>query len=166
MVFQKSNPFPKSIYENVAYGPRIAGERNRARPLDGIVARCSEASGVVERGEGPSWLQRTGIQRRAAAAVVHRPGALATDPEVLLDGRTGQRLRPEEHAQPSRTCILGLKKHYTIVIVTHNMQQAARVSDRTAFFFEGKLVESGRPSRSSAARAEKQTEDNITGRFG
>jgi phosphate transport system ATP-binding protein len=163
MVFQKSNPFPKSIYENVAYGPRIAGERNRAR-LDEIVARCLKQAALwneVKDRLGASALELSGGQQQRLCIA----RALATDPEVLLMDEPASALDPKS-TQAVEDLILTLKKHYTIVIVTHNMQQAARVSDRTAFFFEGKLVESGTTEQIFRNPREKQTEDYITGRFG
>jgi phosphate transport system ATP-binding protein len=163
MVFQKSNPFPKSIYENVAYGPRIAGERNRAR-LDEIVARCLRQAALwneVKDRLGASALELSGGQQQRLCIA----RALATDPEVLLMDEPASALDPRS-TQAIEELILTLKKHYTIVIVTHNMQQAARVSDRTAFFFEGKLVECGSTEQIFRSPREKQTEDYITGRFG
>jgi phosphate transport system ATP-binding protein len=163
MVFQKSNPFPKSIYENVAYGPRIAGERNRAR-LDEIVARCLKQAALwneVKDRLGTSALELSGGQQQRLCIA----RSLATDPEVLLMDEPASALDPKS-TQAIEDLILGLKKHYTIVIVTHNMQQAARVSNQTAFFFEGKLIESGATEQIFRSPREKQTEDYITGRFG
>jgi phosphate transport system ATP-binding protein len=163
MVFQKSNPFPKSIYENVAYGPRIAGERKRDR-LDEIVARCLKQAALwneVKDRLGTSALELSGGQQQRLCIA----RSLATDPQVLLMDEPASALDPKS-TQAVEDLILGLKKHYTIVIVTHNMQQAARVSDRTAFFFEGKLIESGATEQIFRNPREKQTEDYITGRFG
>jgi phosphate transport system ATP-binding protein len=163
MVFQKSNPFPKTIYENVAYGPRIAGERNRKR-LDDIVTRCLKQAALwneVKDRLGASALELSGGQQQRLCIA----RALATDPEVLLMDEPASALDPKS-TQAVEELILGLKKQYTIVIVTHNMQQAARVSDQTAFFFEGKLIESGETEQIFRRPREKQTEDYITGRFG
>jgi len=163
MVFQKSNPFPKSIYENVAYGPRVAGERNRAR-LDEIVARCLKRAALwneVKDRLGCSALELSGGQQQRLCIA----RALATDPEVLLMDEPASALDPKS-TQAIEDLIAELKREYTIVIVTHNMQQAARVSDQTAFFFEGKLIESGATEQIFRRPREKQTEDYITGRFG
>ena len=163
MVFQKSNPFPKSIYENVAYGPRIAGERNRAR-LDELVVRCLKQAALwaeVKDRLGASALELSGGQQQRLCIA----RALATDPEVLLMDEPASALDPKS-TQAIEDLIGELKRHYTIVIVTHNMQQAARVSDQTAFFFEGRLVEVGATEQVFRRPREKQTEDYITGRFG
>jgi phosphate transport system ATP-binding protein len=163
MVFQKSNPFPKSIYENVAYGPRIAGERNRQR-LDEIVSRCLKQAALwneVKDRLGASALELSGGQQQRLCIA----RALATDPEVLLMDEPASALDPKS-TQAIEDLISELKKQYTIVIVTHNMQQAARVSDQTAFFFEGKLIEVGATEQIFRRPREKQTEDYITGRFG
>ncbi len=163
MVFQKSNPFPKSIYENVAYGPRIAGERNRQR-LDEIVSRCLKQAALwneVKDRLGASALELSGGQQQRLCIA----RALATDPEVLLMDEPASALDPKS-TQAIEDLISELKKQYTIVIVTHNMQQAARVSDQTAFFFEGKLIEVGATEQIFRHPREKQTEDYITGRFG
>ncbi|WP_390891148.1 phosphate ABC transporter ATP-binding protein PstB [Gemmata palustris] len=163
MVFQKSNPFPKSIYENVAYGPRVSGDRNRAR-LDEIVARCLKRAALwneVKDRLGASALELSGGQQQRLCIA----RALATDPEVLLMDEPASALDPKS-TQAIEDLIAELKREYTILIVTHNMQQAARVSDQTAFFFEGKLVESGPTEQMFRKPREKQTEDYITGRFG
>ena len=163
MVFQKSNPFPKSIYENVAYGPRIAGERSRAR-LDELVVRCLKQAALwneVKDRLGASALELSGGQQQRLCIA----RALATDPEVLLMDEPASALDPKS-TQAIEDLIGELKRHYTIVIVTHNMQQAARVSDQTAFFFEGRLVEVGATEQVFRRPREKQTEDYITGRFG
>ena len=163
MVFQKSNPFPKSIYENVAYGPRVAGERNRAR-LDHLVERCLKQAAlwneVKDRLHASALELSGGQQQRLCIA-----RALATDPEVLLMDEPASALDPKS-TQAIEDLIAELKRDYTIVIVTHNMQQAARVSDQTAFFFEGRLIESGPTEQIFRKPREKQTEDYITGRFG
>ena len=163
MVFQKSNPFPKSIYENVAYGPRVAGERNRAR-LDELVVRCLKQAALwneVKDRLGSSALELSGGQQQRLCIA----RALATDPEVLLMDEPASALDPKS-TQAIESLIGELKRQYTIVIVTHNMQQAARVSDQTAFFFEGRLVEVGATEQVFRRPREKQTEDYITGRFG
>lgn len=163
MVFQKSNPFPKSIYENVAYGPRVSGERNRTR-LDEIVSRCLKQAALwneVKDRLGASALELSGGQQQRLCIA----RALATDPELLLMDEPASALDPKS-TQAIEDLIGELKRQYTIVIVTHNMQQAARVSDQTAFFFEGHLVEVGATEQIFRKPREKQTEDYITGRFG
>lgn len=163
MVFQKSNPFPKSVYENVAYGPRVSGVRDRAR-LDYLVERCLKQAAlwneVKDRLHASALELSGGQQQRLCIA-----RSLATDPEVLLMDEPASALDPKS-TQAIEDLIFDLKREYTIVIVTHNMQQAARVSDTTAFFFEGKLVESGPTQQLFTHPKEKQTEDYITGRFG
>jgi phosphate transport system ATP-binding protein len=163
MVFQKSNPFPKSIYENVAYGPRVSGVRDRSR-LDYLVERCLKQAAlwneVKDRLHASALELSGGQQQRLCIA-----RSLATDPEVLLMDEPASALDPKS-TQAIEDLIFDLKREYTIVIVTHNMQQAARVSDTTAFFFEGKLVESGPTQQLFTHPKEKQTEDYITGRFG
>jgi phosphate transport system ATP-binding protein len=163
MVFQKSNPFPKSIYENVAFGPRMAGQ-NRRGVLDDLVERCLKQAAlwdeVKDRLNASALALSGGQQQRLCIA-----RSLATDPQVLLMDEPASALDPKSTAK-IEDLIDDLKKDYTIVIVTHNMQQAARVSDITAFFFEGVLVEAG-PTRSLFTKpTKKQTEDYITGRFG
>ncbi len=163
MVFQKSNPFPKSIYENVVYGPRVAGMNNRAT-LNGIVERCLRGAALwdeVKDRLNDSALNLSGGQ--AQRLCIAR--ALATDPEVLLLDEPASALDP---ASTSRIedLIFELKRDYTIVIVTHNMQQAARVSDLTAFFYQGRLIEAGPTDQLYTRPQVKQTEDYITGRFG
>jgi phosphate transport system ATP-binding protein len=163
MVFQKSNPFPTSIYENVAYGPRVAGERNRAR-LDCLVERCLKQAALwneVKDRLGASALELSGGQQQRLCIA----RSLATDPEVLLMDEPASALDPKS-TQAIEDLIGTLKRDYTIVIVTHNMQQAARVSDQTAFFFEGRLIEAGATEQIFRRPREKQTEDYITGRFG
>ena len=163
MVFQKSNPFPKSVYENVAYGPRVAGTRDRAR-LDYLVERCLKQSAlwneVKDRLHSSALELSGGQQQRLCIA-----RSLATDPEVLLMDEPASALDPKS-TQAIEDLIFDLKREYTIVIVTHNMQQAARVSDQTAFFFEGRVVEVGATEQVFRRPREKQTEDYITGRFG
>jgi phosphate transport system ATP-binding protein len=163
MVFQKSNPFPKSIYENVVYGPRVSGVRDRAR-LDHLVERCLKQAAlwneVKDRLHASALELSGGQQQRLCIA-----RALATDPEVLLMDEPASALDPKS-TQAIEDLIFDLKRDYTIVIVTHNMQQAARVSDTTAFFYEGRLVETGPTEQLFTHPREKQTEDYITGRFG
>jgi phosphate transport system ATP-binding protein len=163
MVFQKSNPFPKSLFENVAFGPRVAGVRNRA-VLQEICERCLKQAAlwdeVKDRLHASALDLSGGQQQRLCIA-----RALATDPDVLLMDEPASALDP---ASTSRIedLIFELKRNYTIVIVTHNMQQAARVSDLTAFFYQGRLVECGPTELIYTRPAQKQTEDYITGRFG
>jgi len=163
MVFQKSNPFPKTIYENVAYGPRVAGERNRSR-LDSIVEDSLKQAAlwpeVKDRLHASALELSGGQQQRLCIA-----RALATDPEVLLMDEPASALDPKS-TLAIEDLIRELKRDYTIVIVTHNMQQAARVSDHTAFFFEGRLIEAGPTQQMFRKPRAKQTEDYISGRFG
>jgi len=163
MVFQKSNPFPKSIYENVVYGPRMAGVRDRAR-LDFLVERCLTQGAlwneVKDRLHASALELSGGQQQRLCIA-----RALATEPEVLLMDEPASALDPKS-TQAIEELVGQLKQQYTIAIVTHNMQQAARVSDQTAFFFEGKLIEVGSTEQIFKAPVQKQTEDYIRGRFG
>ena len=163
MVFQKSNPFPKSVFENVAYGPRVAGQNNRAK-LSFLVERCLKQAAlwdeVKDRLHDSAMNLSGGQQQRLCIA-----RALATDPEVLLMDEPASALDPASTAR-IEDLIFELKRDYTIVIVTHNMQQAARVSDKTAFFFQGRLIESGTTDALFTRPRIKQTEDYITGRFG
>lgn len=163
MVFQKSNPFPKSIYENVAYGPRVAGVRDRRR-LDYLVERCLKQAALwneVRDRLGASALELSGGQQQRLCIA----RALATDPEVLLMDEPCSALDPKS-TRAIEDLIGELKQDYTIVIVTHNMQQAARVSDTTSFFFEGRLIETGPTRQLFTKPREQQTSDYITGRFG
>jgi phosphate transport system ATP-binding protein len=163
MVFQKSNPFPKSVYENVVFGPRVAGLRNRAL-LDDIAERCLKRAALwdeVKDRLGDSALALSGGQQQRLCIA----RALATDPEVLLMDEPASALDPASTAR-IEDLVFELKRNYTIVIVTHNMQQAARVSDLTAFFFQGKLIEVGPTGQIYTRPQVKQTEDYITGRFG
>jgi phosphate transport system ATP-binding protein len=163
MVFQKSNPFPKSVYENVVYGPRVAGVRDRAR-LDYTAERCLRQAALwdeVKDRLNQSALELSGGQQQRLCIA----RSLATDPEVLLMDEPASALDPKSTAK-IEDLIDDLKKQYTIVIVTHNMQQAARVSDFTAFFYEGRIVETGLTQQVFTKPAKKQTEDYITGRFG
>jgi phosphate transport system ATP-binding protein len=163
MVFQKSNPFPKSIFENVVYGPKIAGLKNQAI-LNEICERCLRGAALwdeVKDRLDQSALNLSGGQ--AQRLCIAR--ALATDPEVLLLDEPASALDPASTAR-IEDLVFELKRDYTIVIVTHNMQQAARVSDQTAFFFQGRLVEVGPTDQLYTRPQVKQTEDYITGRFG
>ena len=163
MVFQKSNPFPKSVFENVAFGPRVAGMRNHGR-LAEIVERCLKQAALwneLKDRLGDSALNLSGGQQQRLCIA----RALATEPEVLLMDEPASALDPAATTH-IEDLIFELKKNYTIVIVTHNMQQAARISDLTGFFFQGRLVEMG-PTHQMFTRPEKkETEDYITGRFG
>jgi len=163
MVFQKSNPFPKSIFENVAFGPRIHGERNREK-LTAIVEKSLDRAGlweeVKDRLDESAISISGGQQQRLCIA-----RALAVDPEVLLMDEPASALDPRSTTR-IEDLIAELRTDYTIIIVTHNMQQAARVSDYTAFFYEGRLIEFGETKQVFTKPKEKQTEDYITGRFG
>lgn len=163
MVFQKSNPFPKSIWENVAYGPRIHGLNNRAK-LHEIVEDSLQRAGLWEEVKDRLKTNALGLsggqQQRLCIA-----RALAVNPEVLLMDEPASALDPRSTAR-IEDLIRELRGDYTIVIVTHNMQQAARVSDFTGFFFEGKLIEFGQTHEVFTKPREKDTEDYITGRFG
>jgi len=163
MVFQKPNPFPKSIFENVAYGPRIQGVRDRAR-LAEIVERSLERSAlwteVKDRLDASALGLSGGQQQRLCIA-----RALATAPEVLLMDEPCSALDPISTAKVE-DLMEELSATVTIAIVTHNMQQAARVSDVTAFMLMGKLVESGATEGIFTAPSKKETEDYVTGRFG
>jgi phosphate transport system ATP-binding protein len=163
MVFQKSNPFPKTVFENVVFGPRVAGVRSRAT-LNEVCERSLKRAALwdeVKDRLDDSALNLSGGQ--AQRLCIAR--ALATDPEVLLLDEPASALDPASTAR-IEDLIFELKRDYTIVIVTHNMQQAARVSDRTAFFFQGRLIESGPTDQLYTRPQVKQTEDYITGRFG
>ena len=163
MVFQKPNPFPMSIYDNIAYGPRIHGIRSRAK-LDDIVERSLRQAAIWD--ECKDKLKKSalgmsgGQQQRLCIA-----RALAVEPEVLLMDEPTSALDPISTAK-IEDLALELKKEYTIVIVTHNMQQAVRISDRTAFFLLGELIEYGKTDDIFSAPKDKRTEDYITGRFG
>ncbi|MFO0809558.1 MAG: phosphate ABC transporter ATP-binding protein PstB [Gemmataceae bacterium] len=163
MVFQKSNPFPKSIYENVVYGPRVAGQNDAAK-LDALVERCLRQAAlwdeVKDRLHSSALDLSGGQQQRLCIA-----RSLATDPEVLLMDEPASALDPKSTAR-IEDLIFELKRDYTIAIVTHNMQQAARVSDMTAFFYQGHLIEFGTTDQIFTRPKIKQTEDYITGRFG
>jgi phosphate transport system ATP-binding protein len=164
MVFQKSNPFPKSIFDNVAYGVRINGLARSLRDLDGVVETSLKSAAlweeVKDRLNDSALALSGGQQQRLCIA-----RALAVQPEILLMDEPASALDPIA-TQRIEELIYDLKKSYTIVIVTHNMQQAARVSDFTAFFWLGKLVEFGSTDRIFTNPSEKLTEDYVTGRFG
>jgi phosphate transport system ATP-binding protein len=163
MVFQKSNPFPKTIFENVAFGPRIHGVRNKS-DLYAIVEKSLEQAGlwneVKDRLHNNALGLSGGQQQRLCIA-----RALAVGPEILLMDEPASALDPRSTAR-IEDLICDLKKNFTIIIVTHNMQQAARVSDYTAFFFEGVLVEFGETKQIFTMPKQKKTEEYITGRFG
>ncbi|HEX7191650.1 MAG TPA: phosphate ABC transporter ATP-binding protein PstB [Thermoanaerobaculia bacterium] len=163
MVFQKSNPFPKSIYENVAYGLRIGGMRGRGQlneTVEKSLRRAALWDEVKDRLNESAFALSGGQQQRLCIA-----RALAVDPEILLMDEPASALDPIATTKIEEL-IWELKANYTIVIVTHNMQQAARVSDRTAFFMLGKLVEYGETNTIFMNPREKITEDYVTGRFG
>ncbi len=163
MVFQKSNPFPKSIFDNIAYGPRIHGEKNSGA-LSEIVERSLTRAGLwneVKDRLHKSALDLSGGQQQRLCIA----RALAVDPEILLMDEPASALDPRSTARVE-DLIDELRKDYTIVIVTHNMQQAARVSKLTAFFYEGRLIEMGATKELFTNPSVKQTEDYITGRFG
>ena len=163
MVFQKPNPFPMSIYDNIAYGPRTHGVRSRVK-LDEIVERslCSAAiwDEVKDRLKTSALGLSGGQQQRLCIA-----RALAVEPEVLLMDEPTSALDPISTSRVEELA-LQLKKDYTIVMVTHNMQQAARISDKTAFFLLGEMVELGATEKIFSMPKDKRTEDYITGRFG
>lgn len=163
MVFQKSNPFPKSVFENVVFGPRVAGLRQRSdlyEIAERSLRRAALWDDIKDRLHESALNLSGGQQQRLCIA-----RALATDPEVLLLDEPASALDPASTAR-IEDLIFELKRDYTIVIVTHNMQQAARVSDMTAFFFQGRMVEVGPTDQLYTKPNVKQTEDYITGRFG
>ena len=163
MVFQKPNPFPMSIYDNIAYGPRTHGVRSRVL-LDEIVERSLTQAAIWD--EVKDRLKKSalglsgGQQQRLCIA-----RALAVEPEVLLMDESTSALDPISTGKIEELA-MELKKNYTIIIVTHNMQQAARISDNTAFFLLGELVEMGKTETLFSFPRDKRTEDYITGRFG
>lgn len=163
MVFQKSNPFPKTVFENVVYGPRVAGERNAAK-LEAICEKCLRRSAlweeVKDRLDDSALNLSGGQQQRLCIA-----RSLATDPEVLLMDEPASALDPKS-TQRIEDLIFELKVDYTIAIVTHNMQQAARCSDYTAYMYLGDLIEFGPTAELFMKPKKKDTEDYITGRFG
>jgi phosphate transport system ATP-binding protein len=164
MVFQKPNPFPKSIYENVAYGPRIHGMSQNKADLDQIVEKSLRKAGlweeVKDRLNNPGTGLSGGQQQRLCIA-----RAIAVNPEVILMDEPCSALDPIATARIEEL-IDELRQNYCIVIVTHSMQQAARVSQLTAFFHLGTLVEYGDTDEMFTAPQEKRTQDYITGRFG
>ena len=163
MVFQKPNPFPMSVYDNVAYGPRIHGIKNK-KQLDEIVERALKNAAIWD--ELKDRLKKSalglsgGQQQRLCIA-----RALACDPEVLLMDEPTSALDPISTSK-IEDLVIELKKKYTVVIVTHNMQQAVRISDKTAFFLLGDLVEYGKTDEIFSNPKNKKTENYITGRFG
>ena len=163
MVFQKPNPFPMSIYDNIAYGPRTHGVTNKAQ-LDEIVEKALRSAAIWD--EVKDWLKKNalgmsgGQQQRLCIA-----RALAVEPKVLLMDEPTSALDPISTSR-IEDLAMELKKDYTIVIVTHNMQQAVRISDQTAFFLLGELVEYGNTEGMFSQPKDKRTEDYITGRFG
>ena len=163
MVFQKPNPFPMSIYDNIAYGPRPHGVRSRVM-LDEIVEKSLTQAAIWD--EVKDRLKKSalglsgGQQQRLCIA-----RALAVEPEVLLMDESTSALDPISTGKIEELA-MDLKKQYTIIIVTHNMQQAARISDNTAFFLLGDLVEFGKTEQIFSMPTDKRTEDYITGRFG
>ena len=163
MVFQKPNPFPMSIYDNIAYGPRTHGIRSKAR-LDELVERSLRGAAIWDEVKDRLKKNALGLsggqQQRLCIA-----RALAVEPAVLLMDEPTSALDPISTSRIEELT-MELKERYTLVIVTHNMQQAVRISDRTAFFLLGELVEYGATEQVFSAPAEKRTEDYITGRFG
>ena len=163
MVFQKANPFPMSIYDNVAYGPRTHGVRSKVE-LDEIVEKSLRAAAIWD--EVKDRLKKSalglsgGQQQRLCIA-----RALAVEPEVLLMDESTSALDPISTSK-IEDLAAELKSKYTVIMVTHNMQQAARISDNTAFFLLGELVEFGKTEQLFSNPADKRTEDYITGRFG
>ena len=163
MVFQKANPFPMSVYDNVAFGPRTHGIKNRAR-LDEIVEKSLRGAAIWDEVKDRLKKNALGLsggqQQRLCIA-----RALAVEPEVLLMDEPTSALDPISTSKIEELA-MQLKEQYTIVIVTHNMQQAVRISDHTAFFLLGELVEYGETEKLFSQPQDKRTEDYITGRFG
>ena len=163
MVFQKPNPFPMSIYDNIAYGPRTHGIKNRAK-LDEIVEKSLRGAAIWDEVKDRLRKNALGLsggqQQRLCIA-----RALAVEPEVLLMDEPTSALDPISTSKIEELA-MQLKEQYTIVIVTHNMQQAVRISDRTAFFLLGELVECGDTQQLFSQPQDQRTEDYITGRFG
>ena len=163
MVFQKPNPFPMSIYDNIAYGPRTHGIKNRAK-LDEIVEKSLRGAAIWDEVKDRLRKNALGLsggqQQRLCIA-----RALAVEPEVLLMDEPTSALDPISTSKIEELA-MELKDRYTIVIVTHNMQQAVRISDHTAFFLLGELVEYGETEKLFSQPQDKRTEDYITGRFG
>lgn len=163
MVFQKSNLFPKTIYENIVYGPKINGIKDK-KALDEIVERTCQQSAIWEEVKdrlNENALSLSGGQQQRLCIA----RALAVEPEIILMDEPASALDPISTAKIEEL-IYDLKQKYTIVIVTHNMQQAARVSDMTAFFYLGELIEFDRTTKIFTNPSKKQTEDYISGRFG
>ena len=163
MVFQKSNPFSKSIFENVAYGPRINGINNKSKLEEIVESSLKKAfiwEEVKDRLHDSAMGLSGGQQQRMCIA-----RTLAVEPEIILMDEPASALDPISTAKIEEL-IFELKKNYTIVIVTHNMQQAARVSDLTAFFYIGELIEFGKTKKIFTTPDKKHTEEYITGRFG
>ena len=163
MVFQKPNPFPMSIYDNVAYGPRTHGVRGKAK-MDDIVERSLRNAAIWDELKDRLKKDALGLsggqQQRLCIA-----RALAVEPEVLLMDEPTSALDPISTSKIEDLAVM-LKQDYTIVMVTHNMQQAARISDKTAFFLLGEVIEYGDTEKMFSMPADKRTEDYITGRFG
>ena len=163
MVFQRSNPFPKSIYENIAYGLRLQGKKNKSE-LDGIVEHSLRGAALWEEAKDRLHTSALGLsggqQQRLCIA-----RAIAIRPAIILMDEPASALDPLATAKIEEL-IIELKRDFTIVIVTHNMQQAARISDHTAFFYMGELIEFNRTDKIFTNPAQKRTEDYVTGRFG
>ena len=163
MVFQKSNPFPKSIYENIAYGPKINGIKDKTQ-LDEIVETSLKQAAIWEEVKdrlGDSALGLSGGQQQRLCIA----RTLAVSPDIILMDEPASALDPISTSKIEEL-VHELKEQYTIIIVTHNMQQAARTSDYTAFFYLGELIEIGKTNGIFTKPEQKQTEDYITGRFG
>lgn len=163
MVFQKPNPFPMSIYDNVAYGPRVHGIKNK-KQLDDIVKKSLMGAALFEEVKdrlSKSALSLSGGQQQRLCIA----RAMAVEPQVILMDEPTSALDPIS-TMKIEELMLELKERYTIIIVTHNMQQAARISDDTAFFLVGEMVEFGETEQIFSLPTDKRTEDYITGRFG
>jgi phosphate transport system ATP-binding protein len=163
MIFQKSNPFPKSIFDNIAFGPKIHGVKDKRKLRDIVEHSLIKAAlwdEVKDRLDENALGLSGGQQQRLCIA-----RAMAVEPEIILMDEPASALDPKSTAK-IENLILELKENFTIVIVTHNMQQAARISDNTAFFFEGKLIEYDSTSDIFTKPKLKQTEDYILGKFG
>ncbi|PGR89453.1 phosphate ABC transporter ATP-binding protein [Priestia megaterium] len=163
MVFQKPNPFPKSIYDNIAYGPRIHGVRNKKK-LDGIVEKSLRGAAIWDEVKDRLNQNANGLsggqQQRICIA-----RCLAIEPDVILMDEPTSALDPISTLKVEEL-VQELKKDFSIIIVTHNMQQAARISDKTAFFLNGEVVEYAETDKIFSMPSDKRTEDYITGRFG
>ena len=163
MVFQKPNPFPMSVFDNVAYGPRTHGVRGKAK-LDDIVEQSLRNAAIWDELKGRLKKDALGLsggqQQRLCIA-----RALAVEPEVVLMDEPTSALDPISTSKIEDLCVT-LRENYTIIIVTHNMQQAARISDNTAFFLLGEIIEYGNTQKLFSIPRDKRTEDYITGRFG